>query len=396
MPALNLILFDTAHSHKALMPLCLNKPVAALRFGIDTLAQKWENTLNTSVSYLVEPYLAGKYYCQYTALNYYINSSYVCSEQLAQVIAKLADNEAVFDGSVLLAYCSTQALKYGFEQEKLIINNKIIFENAVSIRQLSDLLVYNGKQLSSDFQRLTRGVSSEKVTDPFTVLYNIENIHIAKNVNIKAAVLDASNGPIFIDENATIEIGALIQGPTYIGKNSIVALGAKIRPNNSIGPYSKVGGEIGMSIIQGYSNKGHDGFMGCTYIGEWCNWGAATNNSNLKNNFGTVTLYNYATKQQADTDELFVGTIMADYSKTAIGTLLNTGTVVGLCCNVMAQGFPERHIPSFTWGGAVGSPTYLLPKALEVIEKTMARRQCRLEQPEIDILQHIFDNRTKL
>ncbi len=389
---LNLILFDEPSLHLALSPLALTRPIAAFRMGIDTLAQKWEFYLGCQTSFLVAPYLSAKYPCQYQNQNLYINSSLVATESLAQICASLGENEALFEGDKLLSFCSKEALSYGFSPDSLNINKKLIYENTVSISQLSDLFVYNGKQIVTDFQRITSTLNSVAVHDSFTVLYNKEQIFFGQNVSCKAAILDASQGPIFIDDNASLEIGALIQGPAYIGKNSIVALGAKIRPNTSIGPYCKIGGEVGMSIMFGYSNKGHDGFMGCAVIGEWCNWGAATNNSNLKNDFGTVSMYHYGSQSFEDTGELFAGLIMADYSKTAIGTCLNTGTVVGVCCNVMAAGFPERHIPSFTWGGGKNdSQPYRLTKALEVIEKTMARRQQQLTEADSSILTHIFN-----
>jgi UDP-N-acetylglucosamine diphosphorylase / glucose-1-phosphate thymidylyltransferase / UDP-N-acetylgalactosamine diphosphorylase / glucosamine-1-phosphate N-acetyltransferase / galactosamine-1-phosphate N-acetyltransferase len=277
--------------------------------------------------------------------------------------------------------------------EKLKFNNNLTNSNPVAIRQLYDIFIYNGKQLEADFQRITRGISSQKLNDPFTVLYNEADIFISEGVDIKAAVLDATNGPIFIGKNAKIEIGSLVQGPVYLGENSILSLGSKIRPNTTIGPNCKIGGEVSKSVIFGNSNKSHDGFMGCSVVGEWCNWGAGTNNSNLKNDYGQVSMYNYTNKLMMPTGQLFVGLMMADYCKTAVGTQFNTGTVVGISSNIFQQGFPAKHIPSFTWGGSEhDSVPYKLEKAISVIKATMNRRNQVLTDVEIDIINHIFNN----
>jgi UDP-N-acetylglucosamine diphosphorylase / glucose-1-phosphate thymidylyltransferase / UDP-N-acetylgalactosamine diphosphorylase / glucosamine-1-phosphate N-acetyltransferase / galactosamine-1-phosphate N-acetyltransferase len=389
---INLILFDTPASHLALRPISLTRPIALFRIGIDTVAEKWQLPLQCKISYLTENYLAKKYPCHYSSNNFYVKSNSIPSVELLEIVANLGENEAVFYDDELLAYSTNEQLEYDFDHKKLKFNNKIILKSLVAIRQLSDIFVYNGKLITADFQRITATISSNTPTDSFTDLYYKSQIFFGQNVSCKAAVLDASNGPIFIDDNAQIDIGALIQGPAYIGKNSIVALGAKIRPNTTVGPFCKVGGEVGMSVLMGYSNKGHDGFMGCAVIGEWCNWGAGTNNSNLKNDFGTVHMHSYTTGGQKDTGQLFAGLVMADYSKTAIGTLFNTGTVVGVCCNVFTSGFTLKHLPSFSWGGGPANTlVYRLPKALEVIEKTMARRNSSLSQADVAILQHIFD-----
>jgi UDP-N-acetylglucosamine diphosphorylase/glucosamine-1-phosphate N-acetyltransferase len=174
----------------------------------------------------------------------------------------------------------------------------------------------------------------------------------------------------------------------------MVAFGAKIRPNTTLGPTSRVGGDVGNSIFHGYSNKAHDGFLSNSYIGEWCNLGANTNNSNLKNDYKTVKLYNYNTHSLYDTNELYCGTFMGDYSKAGISTMFNTGTVVGVSCNIFGSDFQENFVDSFSWGGKTnGYQTYKFEKAIEVINATMARREKKLNTEEIEILSYISKNK---
>ncbi|MES2794994.1 MAG: putative sugar nucleotidyl transferase [Bacteroidota bacterium] len=388
----NLIIFDDPIFRQKLLPLAFTRPIGLFRLGIDTLAEKWAFYLSSTPSFLTEKYLSKKFSCQYDSQNLYVNGAYLANENLAHEINTLHINEAIFEGENLVAIYTSDQLSYPIKPDFTKINKKLISFNSIAIRQLSDIFIYNGKQLEADFQRITRGINSQKVNDPFTVLYNESNVFISENVSIKSAILDASTGPIFIDKNAKIEIGALIQGPFYLGENSILSLGAKIRPNTTIGPYCKVGGEVSKSVIFGYSNKSHDGFMGCSVIGEWCNWGAGTNNSNLKNDYGLVSMYDYAQKKLISTGQLFAGTMMGDYSKTAIGTQLNTGTVVGVSANLFQTGFPAKHIPSFTWGGSENeSVKYRLDKAIEVIIETMKRRNVTLTENEVEILTEIFN-----
>jgi UDP-N-acetylglucosamine diphosphorylase / glucose-1-phosphate thymidylyltransferase / UDP-N-acetylgalactosamine diphosphorylase / glucosamine-1-phosphate N-acetyltransferase / galactosamine-1-phosphate N-acetyltransferase len=389
----NLILFDDPTFRQNLLPLALTRPIAAIRIGIDSIAEKWARYYGVSCSFLTENYLSQKYITSYSATNIYINGAYCPNEILLAEIENLNENETLFDGEILVAFKSTEKFTSPLLPNILKFNKKLTLAKSVAIRQLVDIFIYNGKQLEADFQQITRGLSSEKVNDPFTVLYNEAQIHIGQNASIKSAVLDASTGPIFIDDNAKIEIGSMIQGPFYLGKNSILSLGSKIRPNTSIGPNCKVGGEVSKSVIFGNSNKSHDGFMGCSVIGEWCNWGAGTNNSNLKNDYGMVDMYNYASQNMEPTGQLFAGTIMGDYCKTAIGTVINTGTVFGISSNIFQEGFPAKFIPSFTWGGnAANSTKYRLDKAIQVIKETMKRRNIEMTKAEKEILEEIFKN----
>jgi UDP-N-acetylglucosamine diphosphorylase/glucosamine-1-phosphate N-acetyltransferase len=199
--------------------------------------------------------------------------------------------------------------------------------------------------------------------------------------------------PIYIGRNALIQEGSMIQGPFAIGESSVLAQGTKIRPNTTVGPFCKVGGEVSNCVVFGYSNKGHDGYLGNSVLGEWCNLGANTNNSNLKNDHSPVKLHSYATNALAETGLLFCGLMMGDYSKAGISTMFNTGTVVGVSVNVFGAGFQAKHVPSFSWGGAAeGYCGYRFEKAVTVAKDTVSRRGIAFGQTEEDIMRTIFEN----
>ena len=260
------------------------------------------------------------------------------------------------------------------------------------IRHLWDIFVENAEQIRADFSRITAGRTSEPITDPFTRCYAPENVFIEPGATIRAAILNAENGPIYIGRDATISEGSIVIGPFSLGEGSTVNWGGKMRANTTIGPYCKVGGEIGNSVFLGYSNKGHDGFLGNSVIGEWCNLGANVNNSNLKNDYSNVKIYSYATHQLEDTGRAFCGLTMGDYTKAGISTMFNTGTVVGVSVNVFGGGFQYKHIPSFSWGGAAdGFTTYRLDKALQVAAEAYGRRNRVFDDLDRNILKAIFD-----
>jgi UDP-N-acetylglucosamine diphosphorylase/glucosamine-1-phosphate N-acetyltransferase len=218
-----------------------------------------------------------------------------------------------------------------------------------------------------------------------------ENIFLEPGAKIECATLNASTGPIYIGKDAEIMEGALIRGPFALCEHATLKMGTKIYGPTTIGPHSKVGGEVNNSVIFGYSNKAHDGFLGNSVIGEWCNLGADTNNSNLKNNYIEVKLWDYASGRFIPTGLQFCGLIMGDHSKSGINTMFNTGTVVGVSANIFGSGFPRNYIPSFSWGGAQGYITYHIDKALEVASQVMKRRDIKLDEIEQDILKHIFE-----
>jgi len=255
----------------------------------------------------------------------------------------------------------------------------------------------NGKTLRNDFELITEGRKSEDITDPFTIVYGRDQIFLEEGVDIKASILNASEGPIYIGKNAQIQEGSIIKGPFALLDHSVVNMGAKIRPDTTIGPYCKVGGEINNSVFFGFSNKAHDGFLGNSVIGEWCNLGADTNNSNLKSNYGEVKVYSYALQKMVGTGLQFCGLLMGDHSKSSINSMFNTGTVVGIGCNIFDCGFPPKHVISFSWGGSRdGFELYQFDKFIEVEKRVFARRKMEMEVPFEQMLKSIYNEKEKL
>ncbi len=377
---MNFILFDTAIAHTYLLPLTFVRPVAEIRIGILTIREKWENYLHTSCSCYSESYLSGKYATRWEKENIFINASVLPSEALAQKIKSLANKEAIYaENNMLIAYRN--------EAQK-----KIVWKEPVrSIIYPFDIFVLNGVEIQADFQRITKGRKSQPIEDRYTIVYKPENIFIEEGADVKACVLNAEKGVIYVGKNAQVQEMSVIQGNFALCEGAVVNIGGKMRGDTTIGNYCKVGGEISNSVFFGYSNKAHDGFLGNSVIAEWCNLGADTNTSNLKNTYGNVKIWNYFTKTFIDTQRQFCGLIMGDYCKTGINTMLNTGTVVGISCNIFGGDFPPKFIPSFSWGGAKGFEQYELPKAFEAIEKMMARRNKTLSEEEKAIIQHCYE-----
>ncbi|MGB0850797.1 MAG: glucose-1-phosphate thymidylyltransferase, partial [Bacteroidia bacterium] len=252
-----------------------------------------------------------------------------------------------------------------------------------------DIFSKNGYQINEDFNLITTGRKSQTLSTSNTLIG--ENIFVEEGADVEAAVLNSKNGPIYIGKNATIMEGALIKGPFALGSSATIKMGAKIYGDTSVGPSCKVGGEVSNTLFYGNSNKGHDGFLGNSVIGEWCNLGADTNSSNLKNNYAQVKLWNYTKSRFVNSGLQFCGLIMADHSKCGINTMFNTGTVVGVSANIFGASFPRNFIPSFTWGGATGFATYSLGKAFETARIVMSRRQQELNETEKEILKNVHE-----
>lgn len=382
---MNFILFDEIQIRQSLLPLTFTRPVSEIRIGIQTISEKWQAYLQSKISFHTQDYLQAKYPLILTEDNIFINGAVCPTETLVEAIQQLASETALLQGETILAYRSKEA-KDTFE-------NTIAFEGSLRIiRHSIDIYTHNGEQIINDFQRITAGRTSQSINDRFTAFYNESQIFIEEGVDLKSVVLDATHGPIYIGKGVSLSIGALIQGPFAICENSVVNMGAKMRRNTTIGPHCKVGGEICNSVIFGNSNKGHEGFMGNSVIGEWCNWGADTNNSNLKNDYSKVELWSYVSNRYENTGSQFVGLIMGDHSKCGINTMFNTGTVVGVNCNIFGADFQPKHIPSFSWSNGNGTfKTYHLRKANQVARAVLERRGKEFDAVEEQILKAIFE-----
>ncbi|MBX7109818.1 MAG: GlmU family protein [Chitinophagales bacterium] len=392
MPEKNYILFDDA-CRDHLLPFTFTRPVAEIRVGIFTIAEKWKQSFNAQTGYVTADYLSKKYPHKKQAVNWLINGSVLPDPRLVAQVVTLQLNEAIVENDLLIACCVA-----GFEvvngrlQEAEIIRRCRQIPPATptrSVRKLTDIFTRNGDALKDDYKLVTHKRRSATIFESNRVI-NRHDIFIEAGAVVEFAYLNASNGPIYIGKNAEIMEGAMIRGPFALGEGSIVKMGSKIYYPTTIGPYCKVGGELNNVVMFGNSNKAHDGYLGNAVIGEWCNLGADTNNSNLKNDYSNVKLWNYPAKKFEDTGLQFCGLMMADHAKCGINTMFNTGTVVGVFANIFGDGFPRNFIPSFSWGGAAGFADYKVEKALKVADLVMKRRGQELSSVDVEILRHIY------
>lgn len=383
---MNYILFD-GPCRNSLLPFTYTRPVADIRVGILTIREKWEMYLGYTTTTLTEDYLSNKYPMVEMDENVMINASYVPNFELAEMVKSLEENQAIFkDEDVIAFFTKDTQDDVDFETYEAIEFNAEV----IKIEHTWDIFSKNGNAIVEDFELLTKGRKSQPIPASNNTI-EASNIFIEEGAKLEFVTLNATNGPIYIGKDAEIMEGSIIRGPFALCDHATVKLGAKIYGPTTVGPYSKVGGEVNNSVIFGYSNKGHDGFLGNSVLGEWCNLGADTNNSNLKNNYAEVRLWSYETEGFARTGLQFCGLMMGDHSKCGINTMFNTGTVVGVSSNIFGSGFPRNFVPSFSWGGNSGFTTYLTKKAFEVAKVVMQRRSIEFTQQDADILEHVFE-----
>lgn len=380
-------LFDTFTDFKNLLPLTFTKPISHLRVGMFTFKERAELLFNDSVSCITEQYLSEEFPCVKSSL--YINSSVLLTKELVNKISNLKPNQGLISNQKIVALRSGNELSREMLSDISLLSNYDFTEDldVVFFSYHWDLFSKNDVAIKSDFDWFTAERQSEQINATNTVLGS--QIFVEKGAKVNCAILNTETGPIYIGKDAEIMEGALIRGPFVLNENAGVKMGAKIYGASTIGPYCKVGGEVSNSIMIGYSNKGHDGFLGNSVIGEWCNLGADTNNSNLKNNYSNIRAWNYLQENYIETGLQFLGLIMGDFSKTGINTMLNTGTVIGVASNVFGGGFPNKFIPSFSWGGANGFTNNKLDKVFEAADKMMGRRKCNLTSSQRDILTYV-------
>ena len=387
---MNYILFD-GPVRNALLPLTFTRPVADIRIGILTIREKWEKHLGSTTTTLTEEYLSEKYPMVEMEENVMINASFLPNEKLVEIVSDLQPNQAIFKGEDVIAfYTNDTQEEVDFDSYEIIEYN----DDCLTVEHTWDIFSKNKEALNADFQLLIEDRISQPIPKSVNTI-SPENIFIEEGAVLEFVTLNASKGPIYIGKNAEIMEGSLIRGPFSLGEESTIKMGARIYGATTIGPYSKVGGEINNSVVFGYSSKGHDGFLGNSVVGEWCNIGADSNNSNLKNNYEEVKLWNYETEGFTKTGLQFCGLIMGDHSKCAINTMFNTGTVVGVSANVFGSGFPRNFIPSFSWGGFTGFTTYITKKAFVTAKLAMERRHVEFDEKEEKILEHVFDETKK-
>lgn len=381
---MNYILFD-GDVRNSLLPFTYTKPVADIRVGILTIREKWEKHLGLTTTTITEEYLEEKYPMVELEENILINASFCPTATLVEMVKSLKKDEAIFKDEDVIAFYSEEDKEVNFDEYK-----HIEFEGElIQIKNTWDIFSLNNKAIREDFDLITEGRTSEPIPETVQTI-NKENIFIEEGAKLTFATLNATNGPIYIGKNAEIMEGCVVRGALAMCENSVLKLGAKIYGATTLGPHCKVGGEVKNSVLMGCSNKGHDGFLGDSVLGEWCNIGADSNNSNLKNNYAEVKLWSYETGRFAKTGLQFCGLMMGDHSKCGINTMFNTGTVVGVSANIFGGGFPRNFIPSFSWGGSGGFTEYKMNKVNEVAKVVMSRRNLEYDEREEKILQHVF------
>jgi UDP-N-acetylglucosamine diphosphorylase/glucosamine-1-phosphate N-acetyltransferase len=386
---MNYILFDGPHRN-ALLPFTFTRPVADIRVGILTIREKWEKHLGSTTTTITEDYLSEKWPMVEMENNVMINASFLPNDILVAMIKNLEHNQAIFQEEEVVAFYAKEGEEVDFDSFEVIE-----FSNdCIKIENTWDIFQKNEEAIREDFELLTEDRFSQPIPKSVNVIAP-ENIFIEEGAKLEFVTLNASTGPIYIGKNAEIMEGSVIRGPFALCESGRVKLATKVYGATTVGPHSVIGGEVNNSVLFGYSNKGHDGFLGNAVLGEWCNIGADSNNSNLKNNYEEVKLWSYETENFAKTGLQFCGLMMGDHSKCGINTMFNTGTVVGVSTNIFGAGFPRNFVPSFSWGGASGFTTYLTKKAFETAKIVMARRNVEFSEEDAKILEHVFEETKK-
>ncbi len=390
---MSILLADAGH-WQHLLPLTFTRPVGALRPGILTLADAWWRMTELPVGYRTEHYLQAKFPGVKGEVVREVDASLLPTPELVGAVLDLEVGQVLLSGDRPLAYC-----RPGIEAEQPLDwqrpdpcwRARSFTGEVVSYTHPWHLFQQCGKAILNDFVLLTEGRRSAHLSNQNTVIGDPNLIFLEEGAVVEASILNTNNGPIYIGKGAEVMEGCMLRGPIAIGDHAQLKMGAKVYGPSSFGPECRVGGEVNNIVMLGFSNKGHDGFLGNSVLGEWCNLGADTNNSNLKNNYGPVRVFSYEADDMIDTGLTFCGLIMGDHSKSGINTMFNTGTVVGVCANVFGSGFPPKHIPSFSWGGADGFDEHALDKALGTMARVMERRNVRLTVEDERLYAHLFE-----
>jgi UDP-N-acetylglucosamine diphosphorylase/glucosamine-1-phosphate N-acetyltransferase len=386
----NIILFDD-ESREQMLPLSYTRPVAEMRTGIFTIRERWEKLLKGSASYITSEYLSEKYPMKLEDDNIVINGALMPNDRLVRLIEQLEQNEALMaNGNLFAARLNMAQFQHLIQNESIDEIIGIELEDTPFIHLIYpwDLFLSLRTTIEYDFQLITRGRISKPISASNQVTA-ADNIFLEEGAQVSGTILNAQSGPIYIGKNAHVMEGAIIRGPVTIGEGSIIKMGAKIYGPTAIGPNCKVGGEVKEAVILGNSNKAHDGYLGNSIIGEWCNIGAGTSVSNLKNNYANVRMWDYSTKTMRDTGLQYLGMVMGDHSKCGINSMFNTGTIVGVAANIFGAGYPPKFVPSFSWGGASGLTTHRFEDALQTAQRVLARRNLTLSSAEEKILRHV-------
>jgi UDP-N-acetylglucosamine diphosphorylase/glucosamine-1-phosphate N-acetyltransferase len=374
------IVLDDNGLHLRFAPLTLTRPLGEVRVGIFTNTERWKLLdPGAEISYNTEPYLKSVYGRDETA-DLMVNASVIPNEEVAVAVFSLGEHEQLNWGDLWIAKRGEGSVAVEYKGDQPVV-----------LEYRWDIYQKNAAVLMNDFHLITSERSSAPLPSSNTIIGDASLIFLEEDAIVEASVINTTSGPVYIGKNAEIMEGSLVRGPLALCEGSSLKMGSKVYGPTTLGPHCRVGGEINNVVFQAYSNKGHDGFLGNAVIGEWCNIGADSNCSNLKNNYGLVSTYDYETGKEEETDVQFMGLFMGDHSKCGINTMFNTATVVGVSANIFGGGFPSKYIPSFSWGGAEGFVSYRFDKAIESANNMMVRRGRKLTDGEIAILKHIAD-----
>ncbi len=388
---MNIILFDGIY-HKNLLPLTYTRPVAELRIGLFTIKEKWEQYIENPIQIKTQEYLSKKFGSPTMENSIGINASVLPSDDLMSSLLELKNRQILtFNGKII----AINPLPLDSSNLELELSEYKMVETKAEFMQIEnvwDLFQLNDQAIRSDIELIKNDRTFVAPSQTNQIIG--DDIYIEEGAKVECAILNTTTGPIYIAKGAEVMEGSILRGPIAVCENGVIKMGAKIYGATTIGPYSKVGGEVNNCMIQGYSNKGHDGFLGNSVLGEWCNLGADTNNSNLKNNYQSVDLYNYPEGKYVDTELQFCGLIMGDHSKSAINTMFNTGTVVGVSANIYGADFPSKFIPSYSWGGRKPLE-YKFEKAMDTAKRVMERRNISLTEEDLEILEFVYDESQK-
>jgi UDP-N-acetylglucosamine diphosphorylase/glucosamine-1-phosphate N-acetyltransferase len=393
----NLILFDDKSLIDHLKPFTYTRPIGDLRVGMLTIREKWEKHIQSKISFHTQFHLSDKYQCHFAQINLLVNSSIIPDLALIERIKHLPIYHALYANDTIIA------LKLDATASRLFLGGQLPDQLATvdwnepytQVKRIWDIFRLNDAEIRKDFELVTRGKKSQPLETHNHLLGPIGDLFIEEGAKVACSILNTSSGPIYIGKNAEVLEGSMLRGPLVLCEHAATKMGTKIYGATTLGPHCKVGGELNNVVMFGYSNKGHDGFLGNAVIGEWCNLGADTNNSNLKNNYSDVKVWNYASEMFETSNLQFCGLFMGDHSKSGINTMFNTGTVVGVAANIFGAGFPPKFIPSFSWGGADGFVTYRPEDAVEAAERMMSRRNIELGQEDEQVLRTVFEQSMK-
>ena len=383
---LEVVLHDRAPWREHLLPMAFTKPVGAFRVGVLTIQEKWEMLLNTSVSFYTEPYLQEKFKSSTTSSSYLVIQANVCpSKSLLHVLSELENGCVLEKDGEWIAY---KVKEWQSQPNKQSLKVLKFEEELHRIRFLEDIYLLNAQQIVLDYALLTKDKLSKALDRSNLVLG--DQLFVGNNVEAYACTFNTSAGPIYIADDVVIEEGSHLRGPIALGQAARVKMGSRIYPNVSIGPYATVGGEVNNTVMWTGSAKGHDGYLGCAVIGEGCNLGAGTSNSNLQNNWSTIKLYDYKVHGGRVTGRNKVGLFMGDYAMCGINSSFTTGSVIGVGAQISMSNIIPKFVPDFSWITDEKQESYRWNKFEEMLNVRKVVTSKAISEVELRILWEVY------